>query len=105
MQRFGPLNKAPLLGKRSEQIAESTVHDISEQQCHGVQVCIYIVVIMLAELHLQALQLGQDASSPFGFFNGQRCQMCLRSDPLHKVMERLANPGNSLSLSLSSSLA
>ncbi|KAK2640377.1 hypothetical protein Ddye_028172 [Dipteronia dyeriana] len=42
-------------------------------------------------LHL-ALQLGQDANSPFGF-NGQRCQMCLRSDPLHKVMERLANPG------------
>ena len=38
---------------------------------------------------LQALQLGQDANS----FNGQRCQMCLRSDTLHKVMERLANPG------------
>ncbi|KAJ4956135.1 hypothetical protein NE237_012918 [Protea cynaroides] len=52
-----------------------------------------------AQIHLdemsihQALQLGQDASSPYGFFNGQRCQMCLRSDPLHKVMERLANPG------------
>uniref|UniRef100_A0A0D9W1L3 CBS domain-containing protein n=1 Tax=Leersia perrieri TaxID=77586 RepID=A0A0D9W1L3_9ORYZ len=41
----------------------------------------------------QALQLGQDANSPFGFFNGQRCQMCLRSDTLMKVMERLANPG------------
>ncbi|XP_072996780.1 sucrose nonfermenting 4-like protein isoform X1 [Typha latifolia] len=41
----------------------------------------------------QALQLGQDASSPYGFFNGQRCQMCLRSDSLLKVMERLANPG------------
>ncbi|KAL5566062.1 hypothetical protein UlMin_029226 [Ulmus minor] len=41
----------------------------------------------------QALQLGQDASSPYGFFTGQRCQMCLRSDPLHRVMERLANPG------------
>ncbi|XP_066346000.1 sucrose nonfermenting 4-like protein [Miscanthus floridulus] len=35
----------------------------------------------------QALQLGQDANTPFGFFNGQRCQMCLRSDPLLKVME------------------
>uniref|UniRef100_A0A1D1Y7C6 Sucrose nonfermenting 4-like protein n=1 Tax=Anthurium amnicola TaxID=1678845 RepID=A0A1D1Y7C6_9ARAE len=52
-----------------------------------------------AQFHLdelsvhQALQLGQDASPPFGFFNGQRCQMCLRSDPLQKVMERLANPG------------
>ncbi|XWS58181.1 hypothetical protein CRYUN_Cryun08bG0012800 [Craigia yunnanensis] len=48
-----------------------------------------------AQIHLdkmsihQALQLGQDANS----FNGQRCQMCLRSDTLHKVMERLANPG------------
>ncbi|VAI40635.1 unnamed protein product [Triticum turgidum subsp. durum] len=41
----------------------------------------------------QALQLGQDANSPFGLFNGQRCQMCLQSDPLLKVMERLANPG------------
>ncbi|XP_022742949.1 LOW QUALITY PROTEIN: sucrose nonfermenting 4-like protein [Durio zibethinus] len=48
-----------------------------------------------AQIHLdemsihQALQLDQDANS----FNGQRCQMCLRSDTLHKVMERLANPG------------
>lgn len=51
-----------------------------------------------AQIHLdemslhQALQLGQDATSPY-CFNGQRCQMCLRTDPLHKVMERLANPG------------
>jgi len=41
----------------------------------------------------QALQLGQDASPPYGIFNGQRCHMCLRSDSLVKVMERLANPG------------
>ncbi|OVA15013.1 CBS domain [Macleaya cordata] len=52
-----------------------------------------------AHIHLdemsihQALQLGQDANSPSGVFDGQRCQMCLRSDSLHKVMERLANPG------------
>ncbi|KAI5658796.1 hypothetical protein M9H77_27589 [Catharanthus roseus] len=50
--------------------------------------------IRLDELSIrQALQLGQDPNSPHGFFNGQRCQMCLRSDPLHKVMERLAVPG------------
>ena len=42
---------------------------------------------------VKALQLGQDANSPYGFYNGQRCHMCLRSDPLHKVMERLAKPG------------
>ncbi|GAB4835821.1 AMP-activated serine/threonine-protein kinase regulatory subunit [Ancistrocladus abbreviatus] len=41
----------------------------------------------------QALQLGQDANSSSGIYNGQRCQMCLPSDPLRKVMERLANPG------------
>ncbi|CAL9153811.1 sucrose nonfermenting 4-like protein isoform X2 [Musa acuminata AAA Group] len=52
-----------------------------------------------AKMHLdemsihQALQLGQDANSPYGIFNGQRCQMCLPSDPLQKVIERLANPG------------
>ncbi|WCJ43138.1 hypothetical protein M5689_023900 [Euphorbia peplus] len=52
-----------------------------------------------AQIHLdeisihQALQLGQDANSPHGLYSGQRCQMCLRSDSLHKVMERLANPG------------
>ncbi|CAL5415759.1 unnamed protein product [Camellia sinensis] len=40
----------------------------------------------------QALQLGQEPYSPYGS-NSQRCRMCLRSDPLHKVMERLANPG------------
>ncbi|CAL5347036.1 unnamed protein product [Camellia sinensis] len=39
-----------------------------------------------------ALQLGQEPYSPYGS-NSQRCHMCLRSDPLHKVMERLANPG------------
>ncbi|CAN1356718.1 Sucrose nonfermenting 4-like protein [Linum perenne] len=52
-----------------------------------------------AQIHLeeisihQALQLGQDANSTYGMYNGQRCHMCLRSDPLHKVMERLATPG------------
>ncbi|CAN6296981.1 unnamed protein product [Urochloa humidicola] len=50
--------------------------------------------VRLEEMAIQqALQLGQDANTPFGYFNGQRCQMCLRSDPLLKVMERLANPG------------
>lgn len=41
----------------------------------------------------QALILGQDANSPYGLNNGHRCHMCLRSDSLHKVMERLAKPG------------
>ncbi|KAF5941727.1 hypothetical protein HYC85_019369 [Camellia sinensis] len=41
----------------------------------------------------QALQLGQEPYSPYGS-NSQRCHMCLRSDPLHKVMERLANPAS-----------
>ncbi|KAF9678013.1 hypothetical protein SADUNF_Sadunf08G0167700 [Salix dunnii] len=41
----------------------------------------------------QALQLGQDAYSSHEL-KSQRCQMCLRSDTLHKVMERLAKPGN-----------
>ncbi|XP_041000909.1 sucrose nonfermenting 4-like protein isoform X1 [Juglans microcarpa x Juglans regia] len=40
----------------------------------------------------QALRLGQDLYSPYEL-RSQRCQMCLRSDSLHKVMERLANPG------------
>ncbi|KAM7485111.1 hypothetical protein LguiA_001120 [Lonicera macranthoides] len=40
----------------------------------------------------QALQLGQEPFSPYGI-SSQRCHMCLRSDPLHKVMERLAKPG------------
>lgn len=42
---------------------------------------------------LQALQLGQDANYPYTFLNAQRCQMCLRSDSLLKVMEQLSNPG------------
>ncbi|KAK6913792.1 CBS domain, partial [Dillenia turbinata] len=40
----------------------------------------------------QALQLRQDAYSSFEF-SSQRCHMCLRADPLHKVMERLSIPG------------
>jgi CBS domain-containing protein len=40
----------------------------------------------------QALQLGQEPFSPFGV-SSQRCHMCLRSDSLHKVMERLSKPG------------
>ncbi|KAK6911561.1 AMP-activated protein kinase, glycogen-binding domain [Dillenia turbinata] len=52
-----------------------------------------------AQIHLdelsinQALQLGQDPNHPYGFYNGQRCQMCLRTDPLQKVMEQLSIPG------------
>ncbi|XP_028770861.1 sucrose nonfermenting 4-like protein [Neltuma alba] len=50
--------------------------------------------ISLDEISIhQALLLGQDGNSPYGFYNGQRCHMCLRSDSLYKVMERLANPG------------
>ncbi|CAM8905577.1 unnamed protein product [Rhodiola kirilowii] len=40
----------------------------------------------------QALQLGQDSYTPYEL-RYQRCQMCLRTDTLHKVMERLASPG------------
>ncbi|XP_071723904.1 sucrose nonfermenting 4-like protein [Rutidosis leptorrhynchoides] len=40
----------------------------------------------------QALQLGQDSFSPYEQ-RSQRCQMCLRTDSLHRVMERLSNPG------------
>ncbi|KAF7145084.1 hypothetical protein RHSIM_Rhsim04G0219500 [Rhododendron simsii] len=39
----------------------------------------------------QALQLGQEPLSPYGF-SSQRCHMCLRSDPLLLVMERLSKP-------------
>lgn len=50
--------------------------------------------IRLDEMSIhQALQLSQDANSAQGIFNSQRCQMCLRSDRLLKVMERLANSG------------
>ncbi|XVF66254.1 hypothetical protein PTKIN_Ptkin10aG0020500 [Pterospermum kingtungense] len=45
----------------------------------------------------QALQLGQDSNAPFE----TRCQMCLRTDTLLKVMEQLANPGDFLSFFLS----
>lgn len=49
--------------------------------------------IHLDEMRLyQALQLGQDTFKSNGLF-GQRCQMCLGSDTLQKVMERLATPG------------
>ncbi|TYI06968.1 hypothetical protein ES332_A10G194600v1 [Gossypium tomentosum] len=40
----------------------------------------------------QALQLGQDSNTPYEM-RSQRCQMCLRTDTLLKVMEQLANPG------------
>ncbi|KAL0376474.1 UNVERIFIED_CONTAM: Sucrose nonfermenting 4-like protein [Sesamum calycinum] len=40
----------------------------------------------------QALQYRDDPFSTYGHTN-QRCHMCLRSDPLHKVLERLSQPG------------
>jgi hypothetical protein len=61
----------------------------------GLSLYVLVLGLKLLCCDFQALQLGQDANTPFGFFNGQRCQMCLRSDPLLKVMERLANPGES----------
>ncbi|XP_031131263.1 sucrose nonfermenting 4-like protein isoform X1 [Ipomoea triloba] len=41
----------------------------------------------------QALQLGEEPyASPYMVGN-ERCHMCLRSDPLHKVMDKLSKPG------------
>ncbi|GLT63800.1 hypothetical protein SLA2020_363350 [Shorea laevis] len=40
----------------------------------------------------EALQLGQDSYLSYEM-RSQRCQMCLRTDSLHNVIERLANPG------------
>ncbi|XP_038991661.1 sucrose nonfermenting 4-like protein isoform X2 [Hibiscus syriacus] len=40
----------------------------------------------------QALQLGQDSNTP-NELRSQRCQMCLRTDSLLRVMKQLANPG------------
>ncbi|KAL3648852.1 AMP-activated serine/threonine-protein kinase regulatory subunit [Castilleja foliolosa] len=40
----------------------------------------------------QALQYRNDPLSAHGF-NNQRCQMCLQSDPFHKVLDRLSQPG------------
>ncbi|CAI9768492.1 unnamed protein product [Fraxinus pennsylvanica] len=47
------------------------------------------------------IQLGQHARSPYRFFNGQRCQICLRSDSLQQVMERLATPVNDYAVTIS----
>ncbi|KAL2325518.1 hypothetical protein Fmac_024576 [Flemingia macrophylla] len=41
----------------------------------------------------QALLSGRYANFPYGSSNGQRCHVCIRSDPMHKVMELLTNPG------------
>ncbi|XP_042029539.1 sucrose nonfermenting 4-like protein [Salvia splendens] len=41
----------------------------------------------------QALQYRDDPFSVYGSSNIQRCFMCLRTDPLHKVLERLSQPG------------
>ncbi|ESW16718.1 hypothetical protein PHAVU_007G179400 [Phaseolus vulgaris] len=41
----------------------------------------------------QALFLARDAGFPSALRNGPSYNICLRSDSLHKVMERLANPG------------
>ncbi|KAL2530747.1 Sucrose nonfermenting 4-like protein [Forsythia ovata] len=40
----------------------------------------------------QALQYREDPFTTYDYGN-QRCHMCLRSDPLHKVMDRLSKPG------------
>ncbi|KAI5650708.1 hypothetical protein M9H77_36713 [Catharanthus roseus] len=41
----------------------------------------------------QALQLGEEPYPPQYGSNQQRCHMCLPTDPLHKVMDRLSKPG------------
>ncbi|XP_022721940.1 sucrose nonfermenting 4-like protein isoform X2 [Durio zibethinus] len=51
----------------------------------------------------QALQLGQDSNTPYET-RSQRCQMCLRTDTLLKVMEQLANPGTGLLLAFRSAM-
>lgn len=41
---------------------------------------------------LKALQLAEEPYATYGL-SSQKCHMCLRSDPLHEVMERLSRPG------------
>lgn len=60
----------------------------------------FFLWVFTLSLSLQALQqLGQDSYSTYEL-RSQRCQMCLRSDSLHKVMERLANPGKAYFVSI-----
>ncbi|KAK6146165.1 hypothetical protein DH2020_020034 [Rehmannia glutinosa] len=49
-------------------------------------------LVISTVIMLVALQYRDDPFSPYGS-NIQRCFMCLRSDPLHKVLERLSQPG------------
>ncbi|RRT80788.1 hypothetical protein B296_00009943 [Ensete ventricosum] len=71
-----------LLDAYSRSDITSLAKDNAYAQIHPDEVSIY-----------QALQLIQDANPHQGSHNGQRCQICLRSDSLQKVMEQLANPG------------
>ncbi|KAL3505760.1 hypothetical protein ACH5RR_031142 [Cinchona calisaya] len=49
--------------------------------------------IKLEELTIhRALQLSEEPYSPYGL-SQQRCHMCLPTDPIHKIMERLSKPG------------
>ncbi|XP_009801936.1 sucrose nonfermenting 4-like protein isoform X2 [Nicotiana tabacum] len=49
--------------------------------------------ISLEEMSIhQALQLAEEPYASYGS-SSQKCHMCLRSDPLHEVMERLSRPG------------
>jgi len=59
-------------------------------------------IINSYKLHflLQALFLARDAGFPSALRNGPSYNICLRSDSLHKVMERLANPGISSTLTI-----
>ena len=50
--------------------------------------------------YIQALQYRDDPFSAPGP-NSQRCHMCLRTDPLIKVLERLSQPGHPFSGSVS----
>ncbi|KAH0767973.1 hypothetical protein KY285_003844 [Solanum tuberosum] len=49
--------------------------------------------INLEEMSIhQALQLAEEPYATYGL-SSQKCHMCLRSDSLHEVMERLSRPG------------
>ncbi|KAE8660140.1 sucrose nonfermenting 4-like protein-like isoform X1 [Hibiscus syriacus] len=50
------------------------------------------MLLVCSTLLQKALQLGQDSNIPYET-RSQRCQMCLRTDTLLKVMEQLANTG------------
>ncbi|KAG8369994.1 hypothetical protein BUALT_Bualt14G0071500 [Buddleja alternifolia] len=90
--KIGEPNRRPLAMLRPSAALSAALNLLIQAQVSSIPIVDDNDSLLDVYSRRLALQYRDDPFSAYGY-NNQRCHMCLRSDPLHKVLERLSQPG------------